>query len=130
MELFDEPDQGDMSCITTGAECRMTTTCNDFNAVGKGGLYYLFQSMQNFHKYMGETRSRFTEETFVSAMGLKDVISKLRINVDRSSKNKINVLGLLSGAMGIAAGFTGPVGGAALGVLGGVMDKMAESAQT
>jgi len=102
---------------------------DDFNAVGKGGLYYLFQSVQNYHKYMAETRSRFNEASFMNAMGLKDTISKLKINVEKAPSSKVNVLGLLSGAMGIASGFAGPLAGGALDVMGGVMDKMAESAK-
>lgn len=128
MELFKDVDQTEMSCITTGAECRMSTTCAEFNAIGKGGLYYLFQSMQNFHAFMGETRTRFTEQSFLTATGVQDTISKLKINVDRTPQ-KVNILGMLSGAMGIAGGFAGPVGAGALSVLGGVMDKMAEEAK-
>ena len=127
--MFKDVDHGDMSCITSGAECDMKKDFDDFNTVGKGGLYYLFQSVQNYHKYMAETRSRFNEASFMNAMGLKDTISKLKINVEKAPSSKVNVLGLLSGAMGIASGFAGPLAGGALDVMGGVMDKMAESAK-
>lgn len=128
MELFTDVDQTEMSCITTGAECQMEKTCQEFNAIGKGGLYYLFQSMQAYHKFMAETRTRFSEASFISATGVKDTISKLKINVDRTPQ-KVNILGMLNGAMGIASGFAGPIGAGALSVLGGVMDKMAEEAK-
>jgi len=128
MELFKEVDQTEMSCVTTGAECRMSTTCKEFNDIGKGALYYLFQSMQNFHSFMGETRTRFTEQTIISSTSVENTISTLKIDAKRDPQT-VNILGMLSGAMGIAAGFAGPVGAGALGVLGGVMDKMAENAK-
>lgn len=37
-----------------------------YNAQGKGGLFYLFKSLQNFHTYMAALKLKMLESAFTS----------------------------------------------------------------
>ena len=126
MELFPDVDHSEFSCVSTGAKCNFNRECKHFNEIGKGGLYYLFVSLRNFHNFMAATRETYFEKTFVASLEVGNMATTLKIN-KLSDAEGFDVFGMLSSAMGIAGAVSGPVGAGALGVMGGIMDMLGDA---
>ena len=126
MELFPDVDHSEFSCVSTGAKCTFNRECKHFNEIGKGGLYYLFVSLRNFHNFMAATRETYFEKTFVASLEVGNMATTLKINKLPDAEG-FDVFGMLSSAMGIAGAVSGPVGAGALGVMGGIMDMLGDA---
>ncbi|KAH8587655.1 hypothetical protein B0O99DRAFT_641003 [Bisporella sp. PMI_857] len=127
MDLFpDDMDHGEFSCITFGSQCNIKKQCSDFNNIGKGGLYYLFISMRNFHSFMSEFRDRLVVGNFIKTLALDDM--KANLNISGQSQEPFNVFGLLSSALGIGSALAGanPIASGALGAMSGIMSILGD----
>ncbi|KAK3312600.1 hypothetical protein B0H66DRAFT_607663 [Apodospora peruviana] len=123
MELFPNAKHTDMACITTGSSCTFVEKCEDFNAIKKGGLYYLFVSMINFHAYMAELKSRFNEDTFLAAMDIDQIHTDLKFSGDsKSTQTRVAIINAFAGAASMGSGLTAafPPIAAGLAVLAGI----------
>jgi hypothetical protein len=79
----------------------------DFNAIGKGGLFYLFVSMKNFHGFMKEMRSRFFEASFIAGLQVGKMRQDLKIPDGESTDNPIDAWAMLGAGFTIASGSSG-----------------------
>ncbi|KAG9232650.1 hypothetical protein BJ875DRAFT_73017 [Amylocarpus encephaloides] len=127
MELFpDSANQNDMECMTAGAPCKPQKDCPDFNAIGKGGLFYLFQSMATFHSYVTEMRSRFELEAFKTALSVGELATDMKL--DGEDNDPIDVYAILGAALSMAEVGTAanPAAAGAVTFLSGFVGIMGE----
>lgn len=144
--LPDENHYG-FDCTTPEALCDFDTSCGrmlyeppcsalaaladheiseKFNAVDKGGLYYLFLSMRNYHNYMKALKSDKNDNFLRNAVSVSSIMEILNLP-DGEEDDSPNIIAILSSAAGIAssvagvstAGFATPLAGS-VGALSGV----------
>jgi hypothetical protein len=100
----------------------LSRTPEDFNAIGKGSLYYLFLSMIQFHAYIGEMRTSmgYLFDQIERSVGTIQQILQLP---DGKSDKPLNIFTILGSASTLAAAVPGNPGwqgamAAAAGVFG------------
>lgn len=94
---------------------------DQLNAIDKGGLYYLFISLEKFHAYMTKLDVELSRKLFEGAMQVGEIQQILNIPSGEASATKPDVFGILGSAAGLVGGFSGPLGpylGAASGIFG------------
>lgn len=146
-DILPEENQYGFDCTTPEALCDFDTSCGKrkyepacwrfaaltdydisekFNAVDKGGLYYLFVSMRNYHNYMKALKSDMNDNFLRNAVSVSRIMEILNLP-DGEQDDSPNIIAILSGAAGIAssvagistAGFATPLAGS-VGALSGV----------
>ncbi|KAK3314440.1 hypothetical protein B0H66DRAFT_535354 [Apodospora peruviana] len=131
MELFPDANHADMSCVSWGSQCQLKKTCTDFNNIKKGGLYYLYVSVQNMHNFMVELGHRMEQGIILASLSTGDFKADLGIEDPKNDDTKgyaVATLNILAGALGGAAApaaFAGPEFAAILGAMAGVVQIIA-----
>lgn len=100
----------------------------DFNDIGKGGLYYLYVSMANFHQYMDSLQKEFLAAGFTSAQQIGRMSQSLHLPDGKQQGKKINIFAILSGAASIASGLPNKAVAGPFAALSGVFTIAAETA--
>jgi hypothetical protein len=108
----------------------LTCTTEDFNAIGKGGLFYLYQSLSAFQGYVTRMRALFVEEAFMTALSVDEIATDMKLD-KVESKDKFDIFAILGAALSMAKiGTIGnPIAGGAVTFLSGfvgVMGKVTE----
>ena len=102
-------------------------TLGAYNAIGKGGLFYLFKSLQNFHTYMNALKLKMLENAFTSSTQvgvMRDILSL----PDGKAEEPINYFSLLSGAAAIGSEVArNPAYSGGLSALSGVFGLLNEA---
>jgi hypothetical protein len=98
-----------------------------YNAQGKGGLFYLFKSLQNFHTYMAALKLKMLESAFTSGTQV-GVIRQILSLSDGKAEEPINFFALLSGAASIGSiAASNPAYSGGLSALSGVFGLLNEA---
>ncbi|CAG7560691.1 unnamed protein product [Fusarium equiseti] len=118
-------DKSEFSCDAPGAACNYQRTCvicsiEDFNDIGKGGLFYMFLSLKNYFLWMSQLSIELDQQmSSISDSSVPTMRKALRIS--GSPPAELNVLSILSAAFTIASGPTAamaPVAGYFAGTAG------------
>jgi hypothetical protein len=101
-------------------------TAEDFNAIGKGGLFYLFQSLSAFHGYVSRMRALFVEAAFMTALSVDELADDMKL--DGENNDQMDIYAILGAAISMAELATGsnPAAAGALTFLGGFVGVMGE----
>ncbi|PCD34001.1 hypothetical protein FGRA07_09156 [Fusarium graminearum] len=112
----------DFACFQPGEECNFGKSCADFNKKGKGGLYYMFLSLQNFFNWYSQFIQEFDQNMSYSAGNVSVIRKGLSIGESNPSAS-IDILSILAAAFTIASGPAAPIAplGGAFAGLGGLM---------
>ncbi|KAK6818911.1 hypothetical protein PG989_011031 [Apiospora arundinis] len=136
MELFPKYDHTDMACINHMALCEFKATCDDFNKIKKGSLYYLFVSAKNFHNYIKGLRTSLQAEGFKEALEIDDIRTALTLSEGQAANDPINIPALISASMSMGAGLfavvpeiSGPLGimSGLVSIIGQTVDSLPKS---
>lgn len=120
----------EMSCGDDAGTCDHDLECADFNEIGKGGLFYLFESFRNLHNFLKGARSRFDESTNNEVLKTKQFKDVLKVPEDDKGDHIKSFLTILSAALGMgAAGVSvvNPGFGGALAAFGGLSTIVGEA---
>jgi len=80
----------------------------DFNDIGKGGLFYMFLSLKNYFLWMSQLSIELDQQmSSISDSSVPTMRKALRIS--GSPPAELNVLSILSAAFTIASGPTAPL---------------------
>jgi hypothetical protein len=79
---------------------------DDFNAAGKGSLYYLFVSMMNYHTYMKALRNEMNFAFIQNSLSVGTIQEILQLP-DGKADEPLNIFAILSGASAVAAAIPG-----------------------
>ncbi|KAF5664348.1 chitinase 3 [Fusarium heterosporum] len=115
LAVFPKGRENEFLCNRPGANCAHGKECKDFNDLGLGGLYYMFQSIQNNFQYLNQLHENFGTEM----NNVRDNIVKMRIGLDlksTSDKASLDVSSILGSALGMVstgAGYVPGLGGVA-----------------
>ncbi|EXL74424.1 hypothetical protein FOPG_10455 [Fusarium oxysporum f. sp. conglutinans race 2 54008] len=118
--LFEKKDHTKFSCVTPNSRCDFDASCAEFNKIGKGGLYYLFQSMSSFHTFMKALNQQFDSKITLTLA----TVSEMRLILDIKSglpQTTINIGSVLGSAFSMASAIAAPipaVGGPLAGISG------------
>ncbi|KLO83446.1 Uncharacterized protein Y057_1095 [Fusarium fujikuroi] len=118
--LFEKKDHTKFSCVTPNSQCDFEASCAEFNKVGKGGLYYLFQSMSSFHTFMKALNQQYDSKITLPLAAA----SEMRLILDIKSglpQTTINIGSVLGSAFSMANAIAAPlpgVGGPLAGISG------------
>jgi hypothetical protein len=74
----------------------------DFNAIDKGSLYYLFISMTNFHTYMVALRNEMNFAFVQNSLSVSTIQEILQLP-DGKADEPLNIFNILSGTAATAA---------------------------
>jgi hypothetical protein len=98
----------------------------NFNEIGKGGLWYLYQSLGTFHDYATKLNEAFQDEAFLNSLAVKEMAKDMKL--DQEVKEKLNIFAILAGAVGMASFgvAANPLAAGAMTFLGGFMGMMGE----
>lgn len=140
-ELFPDEDHTKYVCSAPGAKCDTGLKCgkfsstellvrdmgliycaDDFNRIGKGGLFYLFVSTTNFHAFFSQLPIEIgTILSIISEKQLKRMGDLLELGAEQK-REPFDIVSIMSAAFGIASTIAAPapapVGGAFAGVSG------------
>lgn len=78
----------------------------DFNAIGKGSLYYLFVSMEHFHTYMAALRYELNLGFVENKLNVGTIQAILQLP-DGKADEPLNIFAILSGAAAVVAAVPG-----------------------
>ncbi|KAM0488654.1 hypothetical protein ACHAP7_000697 [Fusarium lateritium] len=112
-------------CNQPGAKCAHGMKCPDFNKIGKGGLYYMFNAMQNFFDWHVQLVQELDQEMDTIALHVGSMAQNLKIP-DGAPKKSLDIFSIMGSAFGIAGAATGPIAALAgpLGAISGMMSLM------
>ncbi|KAF4778701.1 hypothetical protein HER10_EVM0009051 [Colletotrichum scovillei] len=119
-ELFPKKDHTKFSCQEPGAPCDHDLTCDDFNAIDKGGLWYLFQSMAAFHSFMSQLSIEFDQSIGITSDQIGTMRQLLGIK-SGAPKAPLDLASILGAAFSIGSALATPaaaVGGPLAGISG------------
>ncbi|KAM0433720.1 hypothetical protein ACHAQK_009156 [Fusarium lateritium] len=121
VNLFDDVNLNDFICDQPGAKCDFKKSCKDFNDIGLGGLYYMFQSMSAFFQYMDNFHNQLDAELSAVAEQIHDMTDGL--NIGKGAPEPLDIAAILGAAFSIiSAGATPvPAVGGPLAGLSGIM---------
>ncbi|KPM40559.1 hypothetical protein AK830_g5976 [Neonectria ditissima] len=121
-ELFPANDHTQFSCQEPGALCSHGLKCEDFNHIGKGGLWYLFVSMSTFHVFMTELSNQFDKSILITSNQIGEMRQLLNIK-SGAPKAPLDLASILGAAFSIGSALTTPVAtlGGPLAGISGVM---------
>ncbi|KAK5739053.1 hypothetical protein LTR17_005571 [Elasticomyces elasticus] len=75
---------------------------SQFNAVDKGGLYYLYKSMENFHSFAKAYKDKLDRAAFSTAQEVGDMAEWLALP-DGEADEPLDIFGIVSGAASIGS---------------------------
>ena len=81
----------------------------EFNAIDKGSLYYLFLSMQNFHRYMAALRTEMIFGFVENSLSIGTIQEILPLPNGKADE-PLNIFTILSGASAVVAAVPGNPG--------------------
>ena len=88
--------------MTISQPLTLSRAPDDFNAIGKGSLYYLFVSMMNYHAYMKALRNEMNFAFIQSSLSVGTIQEILKLP-DGKADESLNIFAILSGATAVAA---------------------------
>ena len=92
-----------ISCIINTNEC-----AEDFNDIGKGGLYYMFSSLEGYFTWFSQLSSELDQQlNSISDKSVGTMRKALRIT--GSPPGKLDILSILAAAFTLASGPTAPL---------------------
>jgi hypothetical protein len=73
---------------------------DEFNAIGKGGLFSLYSSLSSFHTYAARMSQLFVNEAFMTALDITGLAIDMKL--DGESNDPLDIYAIFGGAMSMA----------------------------
>ncbi|OQO10077.1 hypothetical protein B0A48_04433 [Cryoendolithus antarcticus] len=126
-ELIPKYSQADFDCTDPDGLCIVKASCEDFNAVGKGGLYYMYESMQNLHAFSKAYKTKLNEAAFGTAQQVGNMAKDLKLP-DGEADTPLDIFAILSGAASIGSALTAanPLVAGGFGVISGALGALGQ----
>ncbi|KAF5026826.1 hypothetical protein F66182_1110 [Fusarium sp. NRRL 66182] len=111
-DLFKDTEDGvtakDFSCEQPGDRCTHGKTCKEFNDIGKGSLYYVFESLENWYTWWNQLSHEFTQQMDATAGRVSTIRKGLNIK-PQSPSAELDAFSILGAAFSIASAAGTPV---------------------
>ncbi|KAJ3547829.1 hypothetical protein NM208_g1311 [Fusarium decemcellulare] len=120
INLFPADDHTQWDCQDVDSDCNHGLKCEDFNHIGKGGLWYMFVSMAGFHTFMTALSNEFAKNIAITS----DQVGTMRqlLNIKSGAPAApLDVASILGAAFSIGSALATPlpsVGGPFAGISG------------